>query len=52
MQSRLFMEIIYSQFIATAVGGIDQCSIVVCNAVFRSETSTSLNLFLVTVFPA
>ena len=52
MQYRLFLEIVYSQFIATAMGGIDQCSIVVCNAVFKSTASTSLNLFLVTVFPA
>ena len=52
MKSRLFLEIVSSQFIATAVGIIDQCSIVVCNAVFRSSTSASLNLLLVTVFPA
>ena len=52
MQSRLFLEIVSSRFIATAVGIIDQCSIVVCNAVFRSATSPSLNLLLVTVFPA
>ena len=52
MQSRLFLVIVSSQFIATVVGGIDQCSIVICNAIFRSTTSTSLNLLLVTVFPA
>ena len=52
MQSRLFLEIFYSRFIATVVGIIDQCSIVVCNAVFKSAASTSLNLLLVTVFPA
>ena len=52
MKSRLFLEIVSSQFIPTAVGGIDQCSIVICNAVFRSAASTSLNLLLITVFPA
>ena len=52
MQSRLILEIVSSQFIEMAGGGIDQCSIVVCNAVFRSAASTSLNLILVTVFPA
>ena len=52
MQSRLFLEIVSSQFSATAVGIIDQCSIVICNAVFKSASSTSLNLLLVTVFPA
>ena len=52
MQSRLFLEIVSSQFIVIAVGGINQCSIVVCDAVFRSTASTSLNLLLVTVFPA
>ena len=51
MQSRLFLEIIYSLFIATAVGIIDNYSIVVCNVVFRSAASTSLNLLLVTIFP-
>ena len=52
MKSRLFLEIVSSHFIATAVGVIYQCSIVNCNAVFRSAASTSLNLLLVTVFPA
>ena len=52
MKSRLFLEFISSQFITTAVGVIDQCSIVYCNAVLRSATSTSLNLLLVTVFSA
>ena len=52
MKSRLFLEVVSSQFIATVVGVIYQYSIVNCNAVFRSETSTSLNLLLVTVFPA
>ena len=52
MKSRLFMEIIYYQFIATAVGVICQCSIIDCNVVFRSAASTSLNLLLVIVFPA
>ena len=52
MQSRLFLEIVSSLFIATAVGIIYQCSIVICNAVFRSASATSLNLLLVTVFPA
>ena len=52
MKSRLFLEFISSQFIAIAVGLIDQCSIVDCNAVLKSAASTSLNLLLVTVFPA
>ena len=52
MKSRLFLEIVSSQFIATVVGVIYQCSIVDCNAVFRSVASTNLNLLLVTVFPA
>ena len=52
MKSRLFMEIVSSQFIATAVGVIYQRSIVDCNAIFRSAASTSLNLLLVTIFPA
>ena len=52
MKSRLFLEIVSSQFIATAMGVIYQCSIVDCNAVFRSAASTSLNLLLVTIFSA
>ena len=52
MKARLFLEIVSSQFIATAVGIIYQCSIVDGNAVFKSAASTSLNLLLVTVFPA
>ena len=52
MKSRLFLEVVSSQFIATEVGVIYQCSIVDCNAIFRSAASTSLNLLLVTVFPA
>ena len=52
MKSRQFLEFFSSQFIATAVGVIYQCSNVDCNAVFRSATSTSLNILLVTVFPA
>ena len=52
MKSRLFLEIVSSQFIATAVGVNYQCSFVDCNSFFRSTTSTSLNLLLVTVFPA
>ena len=52
MKSRLFLEVVSSQFITTAVGVIYQCSIVDCNVVFRSAASTSLNLLLVTVFPA
>ena len=51
MKSRQFLEFVSSQFIATVVGVIYQCSIVDCNAVFRSAASTSLNLLLVTVFP-
>ena len=52
MKSILFLEIVSSQFIATVVGVIYQCSIVDCNAVFRSAASTSLNSWLVTIFPA
>ena len=52
MKCRLFLEIVSSQFIATAMGAIYQFSIVDCNAVFRSVASTSLNLLLVIVFPA
>ena len=52
MKSKLFLEVVSSQFIATAVDVVYQCSIVDCNAVFRSATSTSLNLLLVTLFPA
>ena len=52
MKSRLFLEIVSSEFIATAVGVIYKCSIVDCNAVFKSAASTSLNLLLVTVFHA
>ena len=52
MKYRQFLEIVFSQFIATAVGAIYQCSIVNCNGVFRSAASTSLNLLLVTVFLA
>ena len=52
MKSRLFLEVVSSQFITTAVGVIYQCSIINFNAVFRSAASTSLNLFLVTVFLA
>ena len=52
MKSRLILEFVSSQFIATVVGVIDQCSIVHCNAVLRSAASTSLNFLLVTVFYA
>ena len=52
MKSRLFLEIVSSQSIAPTVGVIYKCSIVDCNAVFKSAASTSLNLLLVTVFPA
>ena len=51
MKSRQFLEFASSQFIATTVGVIYQCSIVDRNAVFESVASTSLNLLLVTVFP-
>ena len=44
-------SILFPQFIATAVGAIYQCSIVDCNAVFKSTASTSFNLLLVMVFP-
>ena len=50
MKSRLILEFVSSQFIATVVGVIDQCSIVYCNAFLRSVASTSLNLLLGTVF--
>ena len=46
MKSRVFLEFISSQFIATAMGAIYQCSIDYCNAVFRSLASTSLNLLI------
>ena len=52
MKPRQFIEFVSSQFIATAVGVLYQCSIVDYNAVFRSEASTSLNLLLITVFLA
>ena len=52
MTSRLFLEVVSSQFIVIAVGVIYQCFIVDCNAVFKSIASTSLNLLLVIVFPA
>ena len=52
MKSRQIIEFVSSQFIATAVGVIDQCSIVYCNAILRSVASTSLNLLLVIVFSA
>ena len=52
MKSRLILEFVSSQFIATAMGVIDKCSIVYCNVVLRSTASTSLNLLLVTVFSA
>ena len=52
MKSRLFLEIVTSQFIATAMGEIYQCSIVDCNAVFRNAASTGFNFLLVIVFPA
>ena len=52
MKSRLILEFISSQFIATAVGVIYQCFIVYCNEVLRSVASTSLNILLVTVFSA
>ena len=44
MKFRQFLELVSSQSIATAVGVINQCSIVYCNAVLRSAASTSLNL--------
>ena len=46
MKSRQFLEFVSSQFIANAVGIIDQCSIVVCNAVFRSKASTSFEFIV------
>ena len=52
MKSILILEFVSSQFIATAVGVIDQCSIVHCNAVLRITASISLNLLLDTVFSA
>ena len=47
-----FLEFVSSQFIATAVGVIDQCSIIDCNAILRITASISLNLLLVIVFSA
>ena len=46
MKSKQFLEFISSQFIANAVGVIDQCSIVVFNAVFRSAASTSFEFIV------
>ena len=46
MKSRLFLEFVSSQFIATIVGVIYQCSIVYYNAIFNSAASTSLNLLI------
>ena len=43
MKSRLIMEFLSSQFIATAVGVVDQFYIVYCNAILRSTASTSLH---------
>ena len=50
MKFELILEFVSSQFIATAIGVTDQCSIVYCNAVLRSRASTSLNLLLAAVF--
>ena len=52
MKFRQFLEFGSSQFIATVVGVIDQCSIVDCNTVLRIAASISLNLLLVIVFSA
>ena len=46
MKSRQFLEFVSSLFIANAVGVIDQCSIVICNAVFRSVASTSFEFIV------
>ena len=46
MKSRQFLEFVPSQFIANAMGVIDQCSIVVCNAVFKSAASTSFEFIV------
>ena len=46
MKFRQFLEFASSQFIANAVGVIDQCSIVIFNAVFRSATSTSFEFIV------
>ena len=46
MKSRQFLEFVSSQFFANVVGVIDQCSIFVCNAVFRSATSTSFEFIV------
>ena len=45
-KSRQFLEFISSQFISNAVGVIDRCSIVVCNAVFKSATSISFEFIV------
>ena len=46
MKCRQFLEFVSSQFIANAMGVIDQCSIAVCNAVFRSVAFTSFEFIV------
>ena len=46
MKSRQFLEFVSSQFIANAVGVIDQYSIVVCNEVFKSSASASFEFIV------
>ena len=46
MKSRQFLKFVSSQFIENAMGVIDQCSIVVCNAIFRSAASTSFEFIV------
>ena len=46
MKSRQFLEFVSSQLIANEMGVIDQYSIVVCNAVFRSATSISFEFIV------
>ena len=46
MKSRQFIQFVSSQFIENAVGVIDQCSIIICNAVFKSAASTSFEFIV------
>ena len=44
--TRQFLEFVSSQFIATAVGIIDQCSIVYFNVAFKKLASTSIEFIV------
>ena len=46
------MELISFQFITVTVEVLDQYSIVDCDSVFRSATSTGMDMLLVIVFSA